>query len=90
MRIPKLNKNKKYLLACSYGPDSMALFNLLIKDNIDFDVAIVNYHLREESNLEVAWLKRYCELNNKSLLEFSLLWWIKWNILLIFLVQSLI
>lgn len=67
MRLSKLDKNKKYLLACSYGPDSMACFNLLIHDNINFDVAIVNYHLREESNLEVAGLEKYCLEKNKKL-----------------------
>ena len=67
MRIPKLSVDKKYLLACSYGPDSMALFNLLLKDNINFDVAIVNYHLREESDLEVKGLKSFCETHKKTL-----------------------
>jgi len=56
-----LEKTKKYLLACSFGPDSMALFSMLINEKYDFDVAIVNYHLRKESDAEVDSLKRYCE-----------------------------
>lgn len=61
----KLDKNKKYLLGCSYGPDSMALFYLLEENGIDFDVAIVNYHLRTESDDEVNGLKEYCEQHHK-------------------------
>ena len=47
-------KNSKILLACSYGPDSMALFDMLLKQvgNNGFEVAHVNYRLREESDDE--------------------------------------
>ena len=62
-----LDRNKKYLLACSYGPDSMALFFLLLKDNYDFDVAIVNYNLRQESTAEVNGLKVFCDKHHKHL-----------------------
>lgn len=55
-----LNKENKYLLACSYGPDSMALFDMLIKDGIYFEVAHVNYNLRKESKLETQSLIEYC------------------------------
>lgn len=59
-----LDKRKKYLLACSFGPDSMALFDVLKKSQIDFAVAHVNYHLRSESNDEEEQLKAYCHKNN--------------------------
>lgn len=59
-----LDKNKRYLLACSFGPDSMALFSMLLKENISFDVALVNYHLREESNFEQASLESICKANH--------------------------
>ena len=59
-----LRKNVTYLLACSFGPDSMALFSLLLKEEIKFEVAHVNYHLREESNSEEAQLRQYCEQKN--------------------------
>lgn len=62
-----LNKNEKYLLACSFGPDSMAAFHLLLQGGYKFEVAIVNYHLRKESNLEVKRLEDYCNLNNIEL-----------------------
>ena len=63
----RLDKNKKYLLACSYGPDSMALFSFLHNEGIDFDVAHVNYHLREESDLEEQGLRAYCKQNNVAI-----------------------
>lgn len=56
-----LDKNKKYLLACSYGPDSMALFDMLLKEKYSFEVAHVNYHLREESDFEEKSLREFCE-----------------------------
>ena len=59
-----LDKNKKYLLACSYGPDSMALFNMLQKEGYDFEVAHVNYHFRKESDEEERALRNYCFKNN--------------------------
>ena len=56
-----LEKNLKYLLACSHGPDSMALFYMLKEEGYNFAVAHVNYHLREESNLEQQQLEAYCD-----------------------------
>ena len=55
-----LDKNKKYLLACSFGPDSMALFDMLLKEGYRFAVAHVNYHLRKESDEEEIELRNYC------------------------------
>lgn len=59
-----LNKSQRYLLACSYGPDSMALFSILQKEGYYFEVAHVNYHLREESTYEQENLKAYCDKHN--------------------------
>ena len=55
-----LEKNKYYLLACSFGPDSMALFDMLQKEGYKFAVAHVNYHLREEATDEEINLRNYC------------------------------
>lgn len=55
-----LEKNKYYLLACSFGPDSMALFDMLLKEGYKFAVAHVNYHLRAESSDEEINLRNYC------------------------------
>lgn len=52
-----LLKNKKSLLAFSAGIDSSALFFLLIENNISFDIAIVDYGLREESKQEMLHAK---------------------------------
>ena len=59
-----LDKNQKYLLACSHGPDSMALLYMLKEEGYNFAVAHVNYHLREESDEEQEQLRQYC-LNNQ-------------------------
>ena len=72
-----LDKNKKYLLACSFGPDSMALFDMLLKEHYSFEVAHVNYHLREESDAEEQSLREFCKqhkieihvLNNSNHIE---------------------
>ena len=57
----KLSKDKKYLLACSYGPDSMCLFDLLLKGGYKFEIAHVNYHLREEEPKEMEDMKKICK-----------------------------
>ena len=58
-----LDKNKKYLLACSFGPDSMALFDMLLKEGYKFAVAHVNYRLRSEADDEEISLRNYCMRN---------------------------
>ena len=62
-----LDKKQKYLLACSHGPDSMALFFMLKEEGYNFAVAHVNYHLREESDEEQKELEAYCAKNNVEL-----------------------
>ena len=48
----KILKKTKNLLAFSYGSDSTALFYTLLSYNIDFDLALVNYKIRKQSDLE--------------------------------------
>lgn len=64
--IENLNiyENEKVVLACSYGPDSMCLLDILRKINIDVIVAHVNHKYREESDQEFLDLKKYCLDNN--------------------------
>jgi len=57
-------KEKKNLLAFSGGADSTALFFLLLKHNITFDIAIVNYGLRKQSVEEVAYAKELSLTHN--------------------------
>lgn len=56
-------EGKKNLLAFSAGVDSSALFFLLLQHNINFDIALVNYGLRKQSDEEEAYAvslaKRY-------------------------------
>jgi len=53
----KLLHATKNLLAFSGGSDSTALLFLLLENNIPFDIAIVDYGLREQSQKEVAYAK---------------------------------
>jgi len=54
------------LLAFSGGTDSSALFFYLL-DKMEFDLAIVNYHTRETSDLEVEYAKELAKKYNKKL-----------------------
>lgn len=65
-----LAKDKTYLLACSYGPDSMVLFNLLLMGEYNFKVAHVNYQMRgTESDEETTALTAFCKKNNIPLFK---------------------
>ncbi|MCK9454926.1 MAG: tRNA lysidine(34) synthetase TilS [Sulfurimonas sp.] len=57
-------KAKKNLLAFSGGADSTALFFLLLKHNIHFDIAIVNYGKREQSKEEVAYAQKLAKVHH--------------------------
>ena len=57
-------ENKKNLLAFSAGADSTALFFLLLKHNIKFDIAIVNYNTREQSLDELEYAKELADIHN--------------------------
>ena len=59
-------KNKKNLLAFSAGIDSTALFFILLKQNIPFDIAIIDYNKRAQSKLEVAFAKALADKYNKK------------------------
>ena len=57
-------KGKKNLLAFSGGVDSSALFFLLLKHNIKFDIAIVNYNIRAESKDEMNYAEELASVHN--------------------------
>jgi len=57
-------RTKKNLLAFSAGVDSTALFFILLQNKIDFDIAIVNYNIREQSQEEVAYAKELASKNS--------------------------
>lgn len=51
----------RLLLALSGGPDSMALFHLMLERKIPFEVAHVDHGWRQESGDEAAALKKMCQ-----------------------------
>lgn len=55
------------LLAFSAGVDSCALFFMLKEQNIEFDIAIVDYGLRASSKDEVAYAKELSRKYNKQI-----------------------
>ncbi|MCR5490941.1 MAG: tRNA lysidine(34) synthetase TilS [Bacilli bacterium] len=57
----KIDKRATYLVAATYGPDSMALLDLLQRQGVKPVICAVNYHRTEDANKDVACLKRYCE-----------------------------
>lgn len=60
-------KNQKNLLAFSAGIDSSALFFLLLEQNIPFDIAIVDYNIREQSKEEVSYAKELASKYSKDI-----------------------
>ena len=62
--MKSLSKKAKYIVACSYGPDSMALLNMLIEEKYNIVVAHVNYHKRDVSNFEEESLRKFCSNKN--------------------------
>jgi len=58
---------QKNLLAFSSGIDSTALFFLLLENNISFDIAIVDYNLREQSKEEVEYAKELAKKYDKKI-----------------------
>jgi len=64
-------KNTRNLLAFSGGGDSTALFFLLEEYGIAFDIAIVNYQTRQQSDAEVAYAKELATRFDKKVYTFT-------------------
>ena len=64
-------KEGKNLLAFSAGVDSTALFFLLLKEDIHFDIAIVDYGIREQSKEEVRYAKELAKQYNLTCHTFN-------------------
>ena len=66
MKCLKINypKDKTYLVAVSGGPDSMALLDMLLKENFNIIIAHVNYKTRDESDAEEAMVKEFAKSHN--------------------------
>lgn len=56
-----MQKEKKWLVAVSGGPDSMALLDMCIRKGMPVWVAHVNYHHRKEADEEEAYVVSYCK-----------------------------
>ncbi|WP_072680371.1 tRNA lysidine(34) synthetase TilS [Arcobacter sp. LA11] len=65
-QITRINTNKN-LLAFSAGVDSTALFFILLENNIPFDMAIVNYNIREQSQEEIQYAEKLAKKYNKEI-----------------------
>ncbi len=65
-KVKQQLKSTKNLLAFSAGLDSSALFFILLENEIEFDIAIVDYGLREQSKEEVAYAKQLSKKYNKE------------------------
>lgn len=65
--ISKLPQNQKFVLGFSGGVDSSALFFLLLDYGVRFDLAIVNYGVREESELEVLYAQNLAKRYDKQI-----------------------
>ncbi len=61
-------KGDTIVLGCSSGPDSMALFDMLLKlrekYKLNLVCAHVNHNMRKESEEEYAFLEKFCDTNN--------------------------
>ena len=59
-----IKPSDRLLLACSGGPDSMALFNLMLESKCHFEVAHVNYQLRgKASEADEDLVRSECDKN---------------------------
>ena len=56
----KFKKNAIYLTACTYGPDSMALLDMLQKEGVRPVVVSINYHQFDDSSDDYVNLADYC------------------------------
>ncbi len=63
-KVMRLSKKEKYLLTCSFGPDSMALFYYLLKHGFTFEVAHVNYHILEQADDDERGIKEFAKKYN--------------------------
>ena len=56
----KFKKKATYLVACTYGPDSMALVDMVQKEGIKPVIVCINYHQFEEADNDYVRLAQYC------------------------------
>ena len=59
-----INKKNRYLIACSGGPDSMALLHMFNKKGYQLEVAHVNHHKRDTAKRDEDIVRDFCKKNN--------------------------
>ena len=59
--IKFVSENKRYLVAVSGGPDSMALFDMVRSSGAYLEAAHVNYHKRDSADRDEKIVSSYCE-----------------------------
>ncbi|MBQ1775583.1 MAG: tRNA(Ile)-lysidine synthetase, partial [Erysipelotrichaceae bacterium] len=57
----QIDTNKRYLIAVSGGPDSMALFDMVRRSNAHIEAAHMNYHKRDTALRDEKIVRAYCE-----------------------------
>ena len=71
-----VEKNSTIVIGCSSGPDSMALFDMLLKKRGEYDLKLicahVNHNLRTQSKEEAIFMKAFCK-ENDVLFEYLLI-----------------
>jgi tRNA(Ile)-lysidine synthase len=70
--LKEWDQKSPLLLGLSGGPDSLALYYLLLENNIPFSVAHVNHGWREESEAEAATLSQLCARDSIPFFEETL------------------
>lgn len=60
-------RDSKNLLAFSGGVDSSCLFFLLLRENIDFDLAIIHYNVRKEAKKEIKYAQKLAKKYHKKI-----------------------
>ncbi len=69
----KLLKGSKNLLAFSAGTDSTALFFLLLEQEVEFDIAIVNYAKRESAKKELEYANFLAKTHHKKCFNITII-----------------
>ena len=64
-----LNKNDKIIVACSGGPDSLTLLNILLKMRAEFNLELIAAHFNHmlrgiEADEDEAFVEKFAQMNN--------------------------